>query len=185
MTDQKSSLRDSVAGAVADFKAGRTSSTSETTVYQPRGSGFGKSTLDRVIDEFDKGFPIAQGVDQENWLVVQPEQAPADDFEGFVKRADAAGEDGEGVGQLEHPQFSVMHAANDDELGERRMTDLQVEDVSRDDPGDPASRRQRRVGGAAHQSDATAAVDQANTRIRQDPPKAYGVTTELVPGTVG
>ena len=61
----------------------------------------GKAVLDGEIEGAEKAAgPVVDVADQDGF-VVQAQLAPGDDFDGFVERAEAAGEGDEGVREIE------------------------------------------------------------------------------------
>ncbi len=100
-------------------------------------------------------------VDQDDRLVVHAELAPGDDLERLVQRAHAAGQNDEGLGQVEHHALAGVHAVDDLEFREAAVAELGLLQVFRDDADDLATRRQRGFRDRTHEADAAAAIDQA------------------------
>src|SRR3546814_2016204 len=87
-----------------------------------------------MVDEPQEGLPIAVDVDHHDGLVVQLELAPGDDLERLVQRAEAAGQDGEGVRHLEHQVLARMHGIEDVQIADPLMADFAGLEKLRDDP---------------------------------------------------
>src|SRR5215470_12441436 len=68
---------------------------------KPPAGGGREALLDDVVDQLEQRLPEAVDVDQDDRLVVQPQLPPGQHLEGLVERAEAAGEDREGVGAIE------------------------------------------------------------------------------------
>ena len=138
-----------------------------------------------MVDERSKRRPVARDIDDEDRLVVEPELLPGDDLEGLVERAEAAGQHGEGVGQLEHPAFALVHAVDDDELADAGMADLAIVQVVGNDAGDAAAAGERRIGHEPHQPDPAAAIDEFDAGFgeeRAEPDRRRAVSLIDPPG---
>src|ERR1044071_3877132 len=140
----------------------------------------GKTVVDGVMDHLDQRIPVAVEIDQDQWFVVQPNLPPGENLESFIKRAHPAGQNREGVGQLEHPLLANMHAVDDMQLAGAAMTDLTHIEVMRDDSDHASAFGQHGIGHNTHQPDPTAAIDQGYASLGQD--RAELTSRLLVPG---
>src|SRR5229473_709241 len=134
-------------------------------------SARGETLLYDMIDERLELLPIAGNVDDDDRLVMQQELLPGDDFKRFLDRADPAGEDGEGVGPLEHELLALMHAADDDQLVDAVVADFTVIEMRGNDAGDPATGLQYGVGEPPHETDPAAAIDELDARAGEPRPE--------------
>ena len=91
-------------------------------------------------------------------LGVQPELAHVRISHSSSKRAEAAGEGDEAVGQVGHHRLALVHRTDDPQLGEALVGDLPAHEGLRDDADDLAAGGQHGVGQDAHQADVAAAV---------------------------
>src|SRR6266478_3467573 len=134
-------------------------------------SARGETLLYDMIDERLELLPIAGNVDDDDRLVMQQELLPGDDFKRFLNRADPAGEDGEGVGPLEHELLALVHAADDDQLVDAVVADFTVIEMRGNDAGDPATGLQYGVGEPPHETDPAAAIDELDARAGEPRPE--------------
>src|ERR1700682_2682693 len=93
-------------------------------------------------------------------LAVDAELEPGDNFAEFFPASETAGKEEEGVGEVGHHGFALMHGFNDVQLGERWMSDFLLYQRAGHDTDGLASGGQHGVREDAHQADAAAAEDQ-------------------------
>ena len=67
---------------------------------------------DGGVEEGEQAVPVTKRVDENDGLGVEAKLGPGDDFEQFFECAVAAGEDQEGVGQLCHAGFALVHGGH-------------------------------------------------------------------------
>jgi hypothetical protein len=80
--------------------------------------------------------PVAVRVEQDDRAVVVAELLQRDDLDELLERADAAGEDHEGVALGVHAVLALPHRVGADELGDLRQGDLAGGEAVRDDAED-------------------------------------------------
>jgi hypothetical protein len=97
---------------------------------------------------------------------VQAQAPPRQQFDGLLQGADGAGQHGEGVGLLEHPHLALMHGGDDDGLDFGQHQFLAGQEP-RDDAQHPAAGAMSGAGAGAHETDAAAAINQAQAFPRQ------------------
>src|SRR5580704_18007772 len=95
---------------------------------------------------------------------METELPPRQDLDRLGESADAAGQNRKRVGALGHRPLALVHVGHHDQLTEAGMRDFAVLQMDWDDPGYPAATGQYRVGDAAHQSVAPAAIDELDAR---------------------
>ena len=78
------------------------------------------------------------------------------------------GQRDEPVRQLRHQRLALVHRADDAQIAEPGVADLQIHQCLRDHADDLATVSQYRVGEHTHQSDVAAAVDERQLPPRQD-----------------
>ncbi len=83
---------------------------------------------------------------------------PGQHFEGFFERAEATWEGNEGVRELGHQRFPVVHRFDDAQVGNARVGHLEVQQVARDHANHVAAAFEDGVGHGAHQAHVGAAV---------------------------
>ena len=89
---------------------------------------------------------------------------PSHLLDNFFKRPDATGQRDEGIGELEHLLFALMHIVRDDNLATRSRA-LTVHQKCRDNAGDLATMVEYGISNFTHQPDRTAAVDQPDAHF--------------------
>ena len=140
--------------------AGRTSFKVAHEGHVVEMGGFGKAAAHHALEQSRQGLPVAALVDDDDRLAVEAEGPPGQDLEEFLQGAEAARQNREGVGPLEHLQLALVHGLDDDGFGERRMARLALQQEVRDDADDSATRIEGGIGHQAHQPDTAAAIDQ-------------------------
>jgi hypothetical protein len=116
--------------------------------------------LDNPVDQRDQRVPVAGKVDQHDRLAVVAQLTQGHHLEHLVERAKPARQHDEAVGTGDHLVLAVEHVARHDQLGDRPMADLALEQAGRNQPGHLAAGGHRRVGDGTHQADPAAAIDQ-------------------------
>src|SRR6266853_1198726 len=117
-----------------------------------------------VVQKSAQRRPVTCDIDDEDRLVMKLELLPADDFENFVERSDAARQKREGVGLLGHQPLAFVHAVDDDKFGHAVMSQFGIPKPRRDDPGHNAAGHQHRVSQKTHEPDPPAAIHQPDPR---------------------
>ncbi len=135
---------------------------------------FGETAFHDIPEEGGQGLPVAALVDDHDRLAVEAQGPPGEDLEELLQGADAAGQDHEGVGTLEHLQFALVHGLDDHGLGELRMARFALQKEIRDDPDRPAPTVEDGIGDQPHQADAPSAIDQRYILGDQQPAEADG-----------
>ena len=130
-------------------------------------SPVGETAFNDRPQQSGQGVPVTALVDDHDRLGVQAQCAPGQDLEELLEGADAARQDHEGVGALEHFVLALVHRLDHHGLGERRMARLATHQEAGDDADRLAARLQRGVGQHAHQADAAPAIDQGYALARQ------------------
>ena len=133
-----------------------------------------KTFPDGVVDELEQGCVIAVQIEQTARLLMVAELCPGEDFEKLFQGAAAAGQGDKSVGQLRHQGFSLMHGADDMEVGQAGVGDFPVDQGFGDDADHLSPVGQNRIGNGAHQTDAGPAVDQSDARLRQGDAQLFG-----------
>ncbi len=137
--------------------------------------------VDTGIDDHDRGMggtdeagvdhPAVEGdqvvietrrIEQPHRLAVIAELRPADRFPQLVHRADAAGDGQETVGQVREQALALVHPRYDMQLGQVPVRGFGFDERVGNHADHFAARRQRAVGDGAHQSQAPAAIDDAD-----------------------
>ncbi len=123
--------------------------------------GMEEAVGDGAIAEPEKRIEVAIDVEQRDGLVMKAELRPSKSFKEFVERAETAGQGEEGLGDFVHERLAVVHGFDDMEAAESGVGDLFVNERLRDDANDVPAGGKSGVGEGAHQTDAGAAVDEA------------------------
>src|SRR5215813_9203743 len=76
---------------------------------------------DDLVDQRAERRPIAVDVQEQDRLVMQLQLPPGQHLERLVERPETAGQDDEGVGQLEHQALALVHAGDDAQVGDAVM----------------------------------------------------------------
>ena len=95
------------------------------------------------------------------------ELLPGHLLDQFFQRADAAGKGDECVGAFEHQPLAFVHVRRDDQLGQVRIHALAVGKKIGNDPGHGAAVIQHGFGDRTHQTDRSAAINEANTVLSE------------------
>ena len=93
---------------------------------------------------------------------MQAELRPRQLLEQLVERAEAAGQRREAVRELGHQRLALVQRADHVQLGQAAVRELAVDERLRDHADHLAAGRERPFGDGAHQTDAAAAVDDAD-----------------------
>jgi hypothetical protein len=93
-----------------------------------------------VVEERRQRAVVARDVEEPERLGVQAELRPREHLEELLERPDPAREHDERVGELGHERLALVHRADDAQVVEPRVADLEVEDLLGDDAGDLAAR---------------------------------------------
>ena len=86
----------------------------------------------------------------------------------FLQRPNPAGQRNERVGTLEHQPLALMHVRRDDQFLNARQRVLARSEKIRNNAGDGAAVIEYRSGERAHQPDRAAAIDEADTVLREN-----------------
>src|SRR6185369_5342039 len=86
----------------------------------------------------------------------------------LLEGAEAAGEGEEGVSEIRHPGFALVHRGHDVELGQRAMSDLTVPKGLRNDSDRLAAGGEDRIRDIAHQAHLPSTIDKADASRGQD-----------------
>jgi len=117
---------------------------------------------------------VALYVQQGTGLVVVSELRPGPYFKGFIEGADAAGQSDEAIGELGHECLALVHGVHYAEISESGMRHLAANEIARNDSDDLSASVKRGVGDAAHESNGSSAVNQANAILRQQSAEFFG-----------
>ena len=96
-------------------------------------------------------------------LVVDPELLPGEHLEELVEAAEAAGQDDEPVGAVEHRALPGVHVPGDHRLRQLGVRHLEAFQMLGDHTDDRAAARQHRIGEHAHQADSAGTVNEGDS----------------------
>ena len=130
-----------------------------------------KSIRDGTAELLQQRVVVALNVEQAARFAVDAELRPGDRFEKFFECPVAAGQGNEGVGQIGHACFALVHRADHVQLCESAVSDLTCHQRVRDYPDGFAAGRERSIGEHSHQANFASAENDANATFRQRAPE--------------
>jgi hypothetical protein len=131
-----------------------------------------------VVEEGDEAVEVVGGVEQGAGLVVEAELSPGEDLKELVEGAHPAGEGDEGVGEVVHHRFAVVHGGDDVEASEGEVVDLAGEQGVGDDAKGLAAVVEDGVGEGTHEADGGAPVNERDAMRREQGAEGDGVFAE-------
>lgn len=123
-----------------------------------------------MVEQPGKRVEVAQDIQAADGFAVDAELGPGQDFAKLFVGAQSARQRDEGVGELCHEGFAVVHGSDDAQIG-AAVRQLAIDEHLRDDADDLAARGKSRVGQHAHQADVAAAIDQSDAPLAEEPAK--------------
>ena len=127
-----------------------------------------------MIDEGHQMVKKSADVEDAHRFAVIAQLQPGQRLEQFIKRAVAAGEGDEAVGEISHQRFALVHVLHHMHFGDASMADFLVHQQLRDDADHLAAGGQAGIGRDAHQADAAATVNQADFALCKSVSKMGG-----------
>jgi len=109
----------------------------------------------------EEGVPVVCGVDENDGFGVEAELSPGDGFKHLFEGAVAAGEDEEGIGEMNHAGLALVHGGDKLEGGEAGVGDFAAGEDVREDADDVSSASEGCVSDGAHEADTGSSVDEA------------------------
>ena len=118
---------------------------------------------DGVVEEGEEGVVETGDVQQAVGFAVKAELRPGEDFGEFLEGAEAAGQGDEGIRQLGHESLALVHGGDDAEVFESAVRNFFGNKGLGYDADDFATAGKHGVGDGSHQSDASTAVNEADS----------------------
>lgn len=119
-----------------------------------------------VVEQTGEWVEVTQDVEAADGFVVDAELCPGEDFAEFLVGSEAARKGDEGVGQLGHEGFALVHRGDDPQIG-AAVGQLAIDEHLRDDADDLTAGGERGVGQDAHQADITGTVHEADAALAE------------------
>src|SRR5436305_4893242 len=120
-----------------------------------------------MIEELQQPVPKAFNIQKPTGFDLNTKLRPGKNLREFFQRAETAGKGNEGVREISHHGFALVHGLDGMQFGESAVTDLPLNQAARHDANRFATVAQNRIGNNAHQANATTAKDQTNAALRQ------------------
>ena len=121
----------------------------------------------RMVQPCHQQIEVVLEIEQSARLAVESELCPCQYLRNLVQSSQPAGQRDEGIGELDHHRFPLMHGADDSQFGQEAGRRLEAKQGLGDDADHFPSGIKRTAGDGAHESEPTTAIDDADPRLRQ------------------
>lgn len=115
-----------------------------------------------MVEEAQEVIVEAIDVEQEDWLVVEAEGLPSEDFEHLFERSEATRKNEEGLRLFGHEGLASVHGVDDVKLGDAVVGDFEIDEDLWDDTDDVAAGCEGRLGDGLHKAYIGSAVYEAD-----------------------
>ena len=129
---------------------------------------FEQSFGDAVIEEREELVVEAVDIEEQDWLGVELECLPCEDFKELFKGSEASRKRDKGIGLFAHERLAGVHGIGDVKLGDAVVGDFQVNEYFRNDSDDAAVGGECCLCGSLHEADVCSSVDQTDVSFGEN-----------------
>ena len=120
-----------------------------------------------ALHHLKQGVEITTGVENDNRVEIEAKLFPSNDFQQFLQRTAPAGQSDDGIAQIRHFLFALMHILHLYHFCQPFMVPTLLHHEAGNNTGHFSARSQYGIGSGTHQADATRTVYQANAALSQ------------------
>ena len=126
-----------------------------------------ESFANAMVEPGEQRVEEAGDVEQADGPGVQAELCPAEHLEELVGGTKTAGQGHKAVGQIGHERFALVHGGDDMKSGQTTVSQFSIHESLGNDTNGLAAAFEDGVGQDTHQTDVSAAKNQAHIMHRQ------------------